>query len=135
MKRENKIRALIKFAFWSVLSCAFLCLAFYLHKSGKFAEWFYFRASEDGYAINALSIMDATVEKPIALAVGQFDRIDGDRAVRVRKGDRLPVNANGVITDKVLKESEQAVFEGAYVLVKIPWKMQDAKGFKYKDTF
>jgi len=69
------------------------------------------------------------------LQIGKFDKIEGLQAVEVKKGDRLPVNADGVIEQKVLKEEKQAKLEGEMIKVMVPIKLKEAKGFKYKDTF
>ena len=67
------------------------------YTSGQMAAWFYYEAKVDGYAVNARSILHATKEAPAILKVGSFDRVDGERAVLVHKGDRMPANATGVI--------------------------------------
>jgi hypothetical protein len=53
----------------------------------------------------------------------------------VSKGDRLPRNANGVISLAEIKSGKRAVLEGEKVKVTLPWQIKETKGFKYKDTF
>ena len=36
---------------------------------------------------------------------------------------------------KILKEGKRATLEGNHVKVTVPWEIQQAKGFKFKDTF
>jgi hypothetical protein len=132
--RQRK-RGLIKFCFWLVASTVVVVVCVRSYVSGQMAEWFYHRASEDGYAINADLFKDASKDQPASLAIGSHERIDGLVAVKVAKGDRLPRNANGVITAKVLKEGTRAVVEGDTLKVMVPWEIQQAKGFKFKDTF
>ena len=43
-------------------------------------------------------------ENPALVQIGPFEKIEGLQAVPVKKGDRLPVNANGVITPEQLKK-------------------------------
>jgi len=53
----------------------------------------------------------------------------------VAKGDRLPKNANGVISLAELKSGKRAVLEGQTIKVTVPWQIKETKGFKFKDTF
>jgi hypothetical protein len=69
------------------------------------------------------------------LQIGKFDKIEGLQAVEVKKGDRLPMNADGVIDKKVLKEEKRAKLEGEMIKVMVPSEIKDARGFKFKDTF
>ena len=79
--------------------------------------------------------MHATAESPAVLEIGPFTELDGLQAVRVKKGDRLPANANGVIPEEVLKAGKRAALVGDQIRVTVPWEIQEAKGFKFKDTF
>jgi hypothetical protein len=107
----------------------------WLHVSGKFSDWYYYQAEEDGYVINADTFAQASAETPALLEIGQFSSLDGLKAVKVKKGDLLPRLANGIITDKILKKGKRAVLEGNRIKVMIPWEIQESKGFKFKDTF
>ena len=105
------------------------------YTSGQMAAWYYHTAATDGYAINADTFMDATKDRPAMLPVATVERIEGPVAVAVKKGDRLPANANGLIAQEVLDKGDRAVLEGGVIKVSLPWQIKEAKGFKYKDTF
>jgi hypothetical protein len=135
MSAPSKSRAAIKFAFWTAMSAALFILVAYLHTSGRLARWYYYSAGRDGYAVNASTFHNATPQSPAMLQIGQFERIDGLEAVPVKKGDRLPENANGVISEDVLEKGRRASLESNQIKVTIPWEIKEAKGFKYKDTF
>jgi hypothetical protein len=125
----------VKFIFWTALAIALFVYAFRANASGQLAGWFYHTAATDGYAVNADTFKNATRRDPAYLEIGKFERLDGPVAVAVKKGDRLPAKANGVIGAKVLKEGKRAVLEGNRIKVLVPWEIQQAKGFKFKDTF
>jgi hypothetical protein len=131
----SKNRARIKFVFWTVLSVIFVGIAVRSHLTGQMASWYYHTAGLDGYAVNAKAFMHATATSPAFLDIGTFTQLDGLQAVRVKKGDRLPANANGIISQDVLKAGKRASVVGNRIAVTIPWQMQEAKGFKYKDSF
>lgn len=135
MAVQSKTRGAIKFIFWTVASVALFATVIHSHTSGQMAAWYYYTAAKDGYAVNAKKFIEATKEKPAFLEIGPFERIEGLQAVRVKKGDRLPKNANGLILDDVLKAGKRAVLEDNRIKVTVPWEMLDAKGFKFKDTF
>jgi hypothetical protein len=107
----------------------------HLHASGRFSEWYYYRAAADGYAINADAFSNATKENPALLDIGSFAKIEGLQAVPVKKGDRLPLKANGIILSEQLEKGARASLDGNQIKVTVPWEMAQAKGFKYKDTF
>jgi hypothetical protein len=98
-------------------------------------SWYYYKSKSDGYAIHSTSFKNATKENPVMLQIGKFDKIEGLQAVEVKKGDRLPMNADGVIDKKVLKEEKRAKLEGEMIKVMVPSEIKDARGFKFKDTF
>jgi hypothetical protein len=98
-------------------------------------QWYYYTASLDGYAVNANLFMNATKEKPVALNIARQDEVKGLVAIPVAKGDRLPRNANGVISLAEIKSAKRAVIEGQTIKVMVPWQIKEAKGFKFKDTF
>jgi hypothetical protein len=135
MAQPSRTRAAIKFGFWTLAAAALVATIVQAFVSGKMAAWFYHTAAAEGYAVNADTFKDATKAHPAALRVGDFERIDGLVAVPVRKGDRLPVNCNGIITTDIVKKGKRASVDGATLTVMVPWEIQDAKGFKFKDTF
>jgi len=135
MAEMSRKRAAIKLAFWTLAAAGLIGVIVQAFVSGKMAAWYYYRAAADGYAVNADAFKDATKASPAALAVGSFDRIDGLVAVPVKKGSRLPANCNGIITSDVVKKAKRASLSGATLTVMVPWEIQDAKGFKFKDTF
>jgi hypothetical protein len=135
MAGPSRARAAIKFAFWAGAAAALFVIVARSYSSGQMAGWYYHRAADDGYAVNAHAFIDATKEAPAVLQVGRFERLDGLQAVKVAKGDRLPANANGVILAKVLEEGKRARLEGDTIVVTVPWKIEQSKGFKFKDTF
>ena len=132
---SSRGRGALKFLFWTALSGALFALAAHWHSSGRLSAWYYHTASEDGYAVNADSFADATKESPVLLEVGSWDAIDGAQAVPVKKGDRLPANANGTISLEVLEDGGRASLERGKILVTVPWKIEEAKGFKFKNSF
>ena len=91
--------------------------------------------SLDGYAVDANLSMAATKDKPILLSIVKQDEVKGLVAIPVAKGDRLPRNANGVISLAEIKAGKRVVLEGQTIKVMVPWQIKEAKGFKYKDTF
>jgi hypothetical protein len=135
MARPSRTRAVIKFCFWTAMTVILVMTIVRAFTSGRMAGWYYHTAAAEGYAINADTFKSATKEKPATLQVGQYDRIDGLVAVPVKKGDRLPANCNGIITTDILKKGKRAMLAGSTITVLVPWEIQDAKGFKFKDTF
>jgi hypothetical protein len=135
MAGMSRKRAAVKLAFWTLAAAGLISVIVEAFVSGRMAAWSYSRAAGDGYAVNADTFKDATKANPAALQVGSFERIDGLVAVPVKKGDRLPANCNGIITAEVLKKAKRASLSGATLSVSVPWEIQDAKGFKFKDTF
>jgi hypothetical protein len=130
-----KTKGAIKFVFWLAVSVGLFYYAFHSYSSGQMVSWYYYKANTDGYAVHSAAFKSATKENPAMLQIGKFDTIEGLQAVEVRKGDRLPVNADGIIDQKVLKEEKQAKLEGEMIKVMVPIKIKESKGFKYKDTF
>ena len=135
MAGPSRIRGIIKFVFWTAIACVLIAIVVRSHLSGQMASWFYYRASQDGYAINAHVVKDATKAKPAVLEIGQFQRIEGFQAVPVKKGGRLPANANGIISEEVLKRGGRATVEGNQLIVTAPFQIREASGFKFKDGF
>ena len=131
----TKTKGTMKFVFWAAVSIGLFYYAFHSYNTGQMVSWYYYKAKTDGYAIHSTAFKTATKENPAMLQIGKFDKIEGLQAVEVKKGDRLPVNADGVIEQKVLKEEKQAKLEGEMIKVMVPIKLKEAKGFKYKDTF
>ena len=135
MAEINRPKAAFKFCFWLVVSVALYSYVIYSYSSGQMIQWYYYTASLDGYAVDANGFMNATKEKPSVLSIRKQDAVDGLVAIPVSKGDRLPKNANGVISLAELKSGKRAMVDGEKVKVTAPWQIKEAKGFKYKDTF
>lgn len=132
---SSRGRGAFKFLFWTAAAGGLMFYLVHTHRTGQLAAWFYHTAATDGYAVNADTFKNASKASPALLAIGSHASLDGPYAVKVKKGDRLPAKANGVIGAKVLKEGKRASLEGDRVKVMIPWEIQQAKGFKFKDTF
>jgi hypothetical protein len=135
MAEINRRKAAFKFCFWLVASVALFGYIIHSYTSGQMIQWYYYTASLDGYAVNANLFMNATKEKPVVLNIARQDEVKGLVAIPVAKGDRLPRNANGVISLAEIKSAKRAVIEGQTIKVMVPWQIKEAKGFKYKDTF
>jgi hypothetical protein len=135
MAEVNRGKAAFKFCFWLVTSVALFGYIIYTYNSGQMIQWYYYTASLDGYAIDANRSMNATKDKPAVLSIRKQDQVDGLVAIPVAKGDRLPRNANGVISQDEVKSGKRAVVQGETIKVTVPWQIKEAKGFKYKDTF
>jgi hypothetical protein len=135
MAEAMRGRAIIKFVIWAVLSVALFVYAWSTYSSGQMVSWYYYKASTDGYAVNDSYFMNATKEKPAMLQIGTFQKLEGLQAVLVKKGDRLPENANGVIANKILKDGKRAKLEGNTLKVMVPVQVGEKSGFKYKETF
>jgi hypothetical protein len=135
MAESLKTKGIIKFAFWGILSVALIWYTWNSYASGQMVTWYYWAASQDGYAINAETFKSASKEKPAILEIGTFATISGLQAVKVKKGDRLPQNCNGIISDKIIKEGKRVTLEGNILKVTVPTEIKESKGFKYKDSF
>jgi hypothetical protein len=135
MAETMKARAIIKFVVWTALSVALLVYAWGTYSSGQMVRWYYYKASTDGYAVNESYFRQATKEKPALLQIGAFEKIEGLQAVQVKKGDRLPANADGIISSKIVKEGKRVKLEGNTLKVMVPVQIQEKSGFKYRDTF
>jgi hypothetical protein len=135
MAKVARGRGTIKFLFWLVISAGLFYYAFHTYYSGQMVGWYYYKAGADGYAVNANTFKEASKANPALLQIGSFEKIEGLQAVPVRKGDRLPINANGIISREQLKKGERAKLEGSLIKVTVPVKIKEAKGFKYKDSF
>ena len=135
MAEPSRIRGTIKFVFWTAIACMLIIAVVRSHLSGQMAEWYYYTASQNGYAINAHVLKDATKAKPAVLEIGQFQRIEGLQAVPVKKGDRLPANTNGIISLDVLKAGKRATLQGNQIVVTVPYEIREKSGFKFKDAF
>lgn len=128
-------RGIVKFVFWTVVAGIVIALTVRSYMSGQMAEWFYHRASVSGYAVNVDLFKDASASMPATLQIKSGGAIEGLVAVRVAKGDRLPRNTNGVISDETVAKGKRVVLSGATLQVLVPWQIKEAKGFKFKDTF
>lgn len=131
----TKTTGAIKFVFWTAVSVGLFYYAFHSYNTGQMVSWYYYKSKTDGYAVHSAYFKTATEENPAMLQIGKFDTIEGLQAVEVKKGDRLPVNADGVIDKKVIKEEKRAKLEGEMIKVMVASEIKDAKGFKYRDTF
>ncbi|MBU1712603.1 MAG: hypothetical protein KKD47_05805 [Proteobacteria bacterium] len=130
-----KTKGTIKFVFWTAVSVGLFYYASLSYTSGQMASWYYYKAKTDGYAVHSAYFKKANKENPAILQIGKFDKIEGLQAVEVKKGDRLPINTDGIIDQKVLKEGKRAVLEGESIKVMVPIQIKESKGFKYKDSF
>lgn len=130
-----KTTGAIKFVFWLAVSVGLFYYAAWSYTSGQMVSWYYYKAKSDGYAVHSTAFKTATKDNPALLTIGKFDKIEGLQAVEVKKGDRLPVNADGIIEKKILKEEKRAKLEGDKIKVMIASEVKDAKGFKFRDTF
>jgi hypothetical protein len=135
MAEVKRGKAAFKFCFWLVVSVALFGYIIHTYNSGQMIQWYYYTASLDGYAIDANRSMNATKDKPAVLSIRKQDNVDGLVAIPVSKGDRLPRNANGVISQAEVKSGKRAAVEGQSVKLMVPWQIKESKGFKYKDTF
>ena len=135
MAETHRGKAAFKFCFWLAASVALFGYIIHSYTSGQMIQWYYYTASLDGYAVDANLSMSATKEKPVVLNITKQDEVKGLVAIPVAKGDRLPRNANGVISLAELKSGKRAVLEGQTIKVTVPWQIKETKGFKYKDTF
>ncbi|MBP1739302.1 MAG: hypothetical protein H6Q48_1595 [Deltaproteobacteria bacterium] len=135
MAEIHRGRAAFKFGFWLAVSVALFGYIIHSYTSGQMIQWYYYSASLDGYAVDANVSMSATKDKPVVLNIAKQDEVKGLVAIPVAKGDRLPRNANGVISLVELKSGKRAVLEGQTIKVTVPWQIKETKGFKFKDTF
>lgn len=135
MANGSKGRGLFKFLFWTAVGAGLFIYAGYSYSSGQMLSWYYYRAGTDGYAINDKAFKEASKEKPALLEIGAFEKIEGLQAVAVKKGDRLPGGANGIISTEILKKGKRATLEDKFIKVMVPVEIKEAKGFKYKDSF
>jgi hypothetical protein len=135
MAEINRGKAAFKFCFWLAASVALFGYIIHSYSSGQMIQWYYYTASLDGYAVDANLSMAATKEKPAVLNIAKQDEVKGLVAIPVAKGDRLPKNANGVISLAEIKSGKRVTLEGQTLKVAVPWQIKEAKGFKYKDTF
>ena len=135
MAEINRGKAAFKFCFWLIASVALFVYIIHSYASGQMIHWYYYTASLDGYAVDANLSMAATKDKPVLLNIAKQDEVKGLVAIPVAKGDRLPRNANGVISLAELKSGKRAVLEGQTIKVTVPWQIKETKGFKFKDTF
>jgi hypothetical protein len=135
LAENRKSRAAIKFAFWGIATVVMVLVVVRSYTSGQMIRWYYYTTSLDGYAINTKTFEHATKENPVMVSIGPFDAINGPVAVPVKKGGRLPVNANGVISSEDLQSAKRVALEGDAIKVTVPWEIKETKGFKYKDSF
>jgi hypothetical protein len=132
---NTKRRGVVKFVFWAVIATAVIVWTVRSYESGQMSEWFYHRAAASGYAVNVNSFKDATKSKPAILQIATGNEVNGLVAIHVTKGDRLPRNTTGVISDETVTKGRRVSMNGGALQVMIPWEMKDSKGFKFRDTF
>jgi hypothetical protein len=135
MADNHKSRGAIKFVVWAGLAVTLCVYALYAHESGKIDQMYYYSTKTDGYAVNTNEFFNATKENPAILKIGPAEEIKGLVAVPVKKGDRLPKGANGVIDNKVIAEGKRVRVEGDKLIMMVPFQIKESKGFKYKDRF
>jgi len=133
--QASKTRGAIKFFVWAVIAAALVTYLWVEYYNGTMASWYYYKAKTDGWAINAESFKNASKEEPSILKIGSFHKIEGLQAVPVKKGDRLPVNTNGIIDKKTVEEGKRVTSEGNTLKVTAPIQVKESKGFKFKDSF
>jgi len=135
MAGSFRVRGTIKFVVWTALSAA-VCIYFWMeYFNGNLQRQYYYKAKSNGWAVHAEAFKDATKDKPAMLQIGSFEKIEGLQAVPVKKGDRLPFGATGIIDKKTVDEGKRVTLEGNTLKVTVPWQIKDSKGFKYRDTF
>jgi len=135
MAEIDRRKTAFKFSFWLIVSVGLFWYIIRSYTSGQMTDWYYYTASLDGYAVDANLSMNATKDNPVMLNVAKQDEIKGLMAIPVAKGDRLPKNANGVISLAEIKTGKRVALEGQTIKVTVPWQIKESKGFKYKDTF
>ena len=135
MAEIDRRKRVFKFSFWLIVSAGLFLYIVRSYTSGQMINWYYYTASLDGYAVDANLSMNATKDNPVMLNVAKQDEIKGLMAIPVAKGDRLPKNANGVISLAEIKTGKRVALEGQTIKVTVPWQIKESKGFKYKDTF
>lgn len=130
-------KASVKMLFWLIVTAGLISYMVYSYESGQMVRWYYYTASENGYAIDANTFANATPKNPSQLTIVTSNEIKGLQAVPVRKGDRLPEKTNGVITPADLKSGKRVSMDAATntIRVMVPAQIKESKGFKYKDTF
>ncbi len=135
MAKMFQPRGTIKFAVWTAVSIGISVWFWMQYYNGTLLNQYYYKTKTSGWAVHAEDFKTANKDKPAILQIGSFEKIEGLQAVPVKKGDRLPVNATGVIDEKTVKEGKRVALEGNTLKVMIPSQIKEAKGFKYKDTF
>ena len=128
-------RGVIKFCVWAAIAVALSIYLWVDYYDGTLVSWYYYKAANDGWAVNSETFKDATKDKPAVLEIGSFQKIEGLQAVPVKKGDRLPTSTNGIIDKKAVAEGKRVTLEGNTLKVTVPMQVKESKGFKYKDTF
>lgn len=130
-------RGAVKMIFWLIISAVLISYTVWSYTSGQMVRWYYYKASVDGYAVDANSFAKATKQNPAQLGIVKTDEIKGLQAVAVKTGDRLPAHANGVITPGDLKAAKRVSLDATTnsIKVMVPSQVKESKGFKYKDTY
>jgi len=133
--RKFRIRGVIKFLIWTTASGALIVFFWVSYFNGTIYRHYYYKANMDGYAINAFAIAHATKDTPAFLKIGPFESVEGLQAAPVKKGDRLPGNATGIISKKIVGEGKRAALHEGTLKVMIPKEIREARGVRFIDTF
>ena len=128
-------RGAIKFIVWAAIAAGLITYLWVEYYNGTLVSWYYYKAADDGWAVNSDTFKNASSDEPAILEIGSFERIEGLQAVPVKKGDRLPINTNGVIDEKTVQEGKRVTLEGHTLKVTVPTQIKESTGFKYRDTF
>lgn len=133
----NRNKASVKLIFWLIVAAGLISYVVHSYTSGQMIRWYYYRASVDGYAIDANTFAKATKQNPAELTIVTANEIKGLQAVPVKTGDRLPEHANGVLALSELKAAKRVSMDAKTNTIRVmaPSQIKESKGLKYKDTF
>src|SRR6266496_3850365 len=135
--QTHQKKAAVKMLFWIIVTAVFVSYIVHSYTKGQMVRWYYYKASVDGYAVDANTFAKATKDKPADLTMVTASQIKGLQAVPVHAGGRLPEHANGVISASDLKAGKRVSMDAKTntIRVMVPSQIKESKGFKYKDTF
>jgi hypothetical protein len=135
--QTHRKKASVKMLFWVIVTAVLISYIVHSYTNGQMIRWYYYKASVDGYAVDANTFATATKDKPADLTMLTAGEIKGLQAVPVRAGDRLPEHANGVISASDLKAGKRVSMNAKTntIRVMVPSQIKESKGLKYKDTF
>jgi hypothetical protein len=135
MAEASRARGVIKFLVWTAVAAALITYFWMQYYNGELIKQYYFKSKANGWAVDVNAFKTASKEKPAVLQIGSFEKIEGLQAVPVKKGDRLPTNANGIIDKKTVESAKRVSLDGNTLKVTVPFEIKDAKGFKFRDSF